>query len=94
MFEYRVTKYNPTLREADGAYRVGVPGGVSLLVTLPATFVSVGLPVEAIGLLLSVEALPDMFRTTANVSADMAATAVVGRHTKIPTPVAAVSSEA
>jgi proton glutamate symport protein len=73
---------------------VGVPGGVSLLVTLPATFVSVGLPVEAIGLLLSVEALPDMFRTTANVTADMAAAAVIGRHTKIPTPVAAVSSEA
>ena len=73
---------------------VGVPGGVALLVTLPVTFAAVGLPVEAIGLLLSVEAIPDMFRTTANVTADMAAAAVIGRPAKIPVGVAAVPSEA
>ena len=73
---------------------VGVPGGVSLLVTLPATFVAVGLPIEAIGLLISVEAIPDMFRTTANVTADMAAAAVLGRPAEIPIPIAAASSEA
>ena len=73
---------------------VGLPGGVSLLATLPAAFLAVGLPVEAIGILLAVEVLPDMFRTTANVTADMAAAAVIGRHTTLPAPVAAVSSEA
>lgn len=73
---------------------VGVPGGVSLLVTLPVTFLAVGLPVEAIGILLAVDALPDMFKTTANVTADLAAAAVIGHHTASPVPVEALSAEA
>src|SRR5215510_13916921 len=73
---------------------VGLPGGVPLLVTLPVTFLAVGLPVEAIGMLLAVDTLPDMFRTTANVTADMAAAAVIGRHTTSPASVAAVACEA
>jgi len=73
---------------------VGLPGGVPLLVTLPVTFLAVGLPVEAIGMLLAVDTLPDMFRTTANVTADMTATAVIGQHYAKPAPVVAVSSAA
>jgi Na+/H+-dicarboxylate symporter len=61
-------------------------------VTLQVIFVAVGLPVEAIGMLLAVDTLPDMFKTTANVTADMTAAAVIGRHNAKPAPVVAVSS--
>jgi Na+/H+-dicarboxylate symporter len=37
-----------------------------------------GLPVEGAGLLLAVDTIPDMFRTTANVTGDMMASVVLG----------------
>lgn len=49
----------------------GVPGG-SILIMVPV-LLSVGLPAEAIGILLGVDTVPDMFRTTANVTGTMAA---------------------
>jgi Na+/H+-dicarboxylate symporter len=40
---------------------------------------SSGLPVDAVGLLLAVDAIPDMCRTVTNVTGDMAVAAIVGR---------------
>jgi Na+/H+-dicarboxylate symporter len=38
-----------------------------------------GLPIEGAGILLGVDTIPDMFRTTANVTGDMTAAVVLGR---------------
>jgi Na+/H+-dicarboxylate symporter len=55
----------------------GVPGG-SILVMAPVLS-AVGVPVDGIGVLLAVDAIPDMFRTTANVTGTMTLAAVLGR---------------
>jgi Na+/H+-dicarboxylate symporter len=39
----------------------------------------VGIPAVGIGLLMAVDAIPDMFATTLNVTADMTAAAIVSR---------------
>ena len=49
----------------------GIPGG-SILIMAPV-LLAVGLPVEGIGILLGMDTIPDMFRTTANVTGTMAA---------------------
>ncbi len=54
----------------------GIPGG-SILIMAPV-LLSVGLPIEGIGILLAVDTVPDMFRTTANVTGTMAAAVIVG----------------
>ncbi|MEO7965449.1 MAG: cation:dicarboxylase symporter family transporter, partial [Gemmatimonadaceae bacterium] len=38
-----------------------------------------GLPVEGMGILLGVDTIPDMFRTTTNITGDMAAAVVLAR---------------
>ena len=38
-----------------------------------------GVPVEGMGILLGVDTIPDMFRTTTNVTADMAAAVTLSR---------------
>lgn len=48
----------------------GVPGG-GVLVMVPV-LLSAGLPVEGIGVLLAVDTIPDSFRTTTNITADIA----------------------
>jgi proton glutamate symport protein len=58
----------------------GVPHGW-LLVIAPLV-VALGIPAESIGLLIAVDAVPDIFATTLNVTADMAAAAMVSRQTK------------
>jgi proton glutamate symport protein len=57
----------------------GVPGG-SILAIGPVLLVA-GVPLEGMGLLLAIDVIPDLFRTTANVTGGMAAAAVVGRRT-------------
>lgn len=61
----------------------GIPGGW-LLIGAPI-FAAAGVPLQAIGMLLAVDAIPDMFRTTLNVTGDLAATAIVGRSTRVNT---------
>ena len=56
----------------------GIPGG-SILAMAPA-LLAAGLPVSGIGLLLAVDAIPDMFRTMANVTGGMTAAVVLGHH--------------
>ncbi|MFO8174899.1 MAG: dicarboxylate/amino acid:cation symporter [Gemmatimonadota bacterium] len=55
----------------------GVPGG-GVIAALPV-LMSVGLPVEGIGILLAVDTIPDIFRTTANVTGNMGAAVVLAR---------------
>jgi proton glutamate symport protein len=55
----------------------GVPGG-SILVMAPV-LTAVGVPADGIGILLAVDAIPDMFRTTANVTGTMAVAAFLAR---------------
>src|SRR5258706_8692441 len=55
----------------------GVPRGAFLM--LAPLFLAVGLPVEGIGILIAVDALPDIFATVLNVTGDLAAVAIVGR---------------
>jgi len=55
----------------------GVPGG-GVIAALPV-LMAVGLPVEGIGILLAVDTIPDIFRTTANVTAIMGAAVVLAR---------------
>jgi Na+/H+-dicarboxylate symporter len=55
----------------------GVPG-VGLIM-LSMVFVQVGLPVEAIGLILGVDRLLDMFRTSVNVTGDAVVSCIVAK---------------
>jgi Na+/H+-dicarboxylate symporter len=57
-------------------YSPGVPSG-GLFVMTPV-YVALQLPVEGIGLLIALDLIPDMFITTANVTADMAVAVVLG----------------
>ena len=55
----------------------GVPAG-SVIVMVPV-LLAAGLPPEGIGVLLAIDTIPDMFRTTTNVTADMTVASVLGR---------------
>ena len=55
----------------------GVPGG-SILVMVPV-LLAAGLPVDGVGILLGVDTIPDMFRTTTNVTGHMAAATILAR---------------
>jgi Na+/H+-dicarboxylate symporter len=55
----------------------GIPGG-SIIAMVPV-LASVGLPIEGVGILLGVDTIPDMFRTAANVTGQMAAATIVSR---------------
>lgn len=60
----------------------GVPAG-SIIVMVPI-LVSVGLPVEGIAILIGVDTLPDMFRTTLNVTGTMAVATAIGGRERVP----------
>lgn len=55
----------------------GVPRGAFLMLT--PLFLAIGLPAEGIGLLIAVDAIPDLFATVLNVTGYMAATTIVDR---------------
>ena len=60
----------------------GVPGGS--IIAMAPVLASVGLPLEGLGILLGVDTIPDSFRTTANVTGQMAVAVVVGRDANAP----------
>ena len=66
------------LATAVGA--AGLPSGASFFAPVVTLFMAVGLPVEVIPILFAVDTIPDMGQTAANVTADMAATAVVAKN--------------
>ncbi len=55
----------------------GVPRGAWLILT--PLFLEIGLPAEGIGILIAVDAIPDLFSTVLNVTGDLAAAAIVAR---------------
>jgi len=55
----------------------GIPGG-SIIAMVPV-LASANVPVEGIGILLAVDTIPDMFRTTANATGTMTLAAVLRR---------------
>ena len=55
----------------------GIPGG-SIIAMVPV-LAAVNLPIDGIGILLAVDAIPDMFRTTENVTGSMTLAAVLAR---------------
>jgi Na+/H+-dicarboxylate symporter len=58
----------------------GVPRGAFLMLT--PLFLAIGLPAEGIGILIAVDAIPDLFSTVLNVTGDLTAAAVVARGAK------------
>jgi Na+/H+-dicarboxylate symporter len=66
----------------------GIPRGAFIM--LAPLFVAIGLPVEGIGILIAVDAVPDLFATTLNVTGDLAAAALVAKGE--PALVSAISS--
>ena len=61
----------------------GIPRGAFIMLT--PLFAVIGLPAEGIGILIAVDALPDLFATMLNVTGDLAATAIVARGESSPT---------
>jgi proton glutamate symport protein len=55
----------------------GIPNG-SIIAMVPV-LVAAGIPVEGIGILLSIDTIPDMFRTATNVTGHMTAAAILAR---------------
>ena len=60
----------------------GIPGGS--IIAMAPVLASVGLPIEGLGILLGVDTIPDMFRTTANVTGQLAAAVIVSRRAAAP----------
>lgn len=75
-------------------YSPGIPSG-GLFVMTPV-YLAFGLPVEGIGLLIALDLIPDMFITTANVTADLSVAAILARWVEVPgaDPVQPVHSSA
>jgi Na+/H+-dicarboxylate symporter len=67
----------------------GVPRGAFIMLT--PLFVTIGLPAAGIGILIAVDALPDTFATTLNVTGDLAAAALVATADRQHRPVVAVA---
>jgi Na+/H+-dicarboxylate symporter len=55
----------------------GIPRGAFIM--LAPLFLAIGLPLEGIGILIAVDALPDTFATVLNVTGDLVAATLVNR---------------
>lgn len=58
---------------------VSLPGSISFVVSIGPIALAMGVPVEPLALLVAVEMLPDLMRTLANVTMDVAVTAATDR---------------
>ena len=65
---------------------VGLPGQVSFVTSVAPIALAMGVPIGALPLLIAVEMVPDIFRTLGNVTADIAATAVLARDETLDSP--------
>lgn len=63
---------------------VGLPGQVSFFAANAPAALALGAPIELLPLLLAIDTVPDTIRTVANVTADMAAAALVAARTPGP----------
>jgi Na+/H+-dicarboxylate symporter len=57
----------------------GLPGQVSYFTSIAPIAMAMGIPIAPLGMLIAVEPVPDMFRTLANVTMDVAVTGAVDR---------------
>lgn len=53
---------------------VSLPGTISYIASVAPVAIAMGVPIEALGLLIAVETIPDLFRTVGNVTMDVAVT--------------------
>ena len=60
----------------------GVPRGAFIM--LAPLFIAIGLPVEGIGILIAVDAIPDTFSSALNATGHLAAAAMVGERARRP----------
>jgi proton glutamate symport protein len=60
----------------------GIPGG-SIIMMVPV-LLAAGVPAEGVGLLLGVDTIPDMFRTTTNITGNVAAVVILARRRGAP----------
>ncbi len=60
----------------------GIPGGT--IIMMVPVLLAAGLPAEGVGLLLGVDTIPDMFRTTTNVTGDITAAVILAKHAGAP----------
>lgn len=80
---YRVPLHAPQLATIAvasvflGFASPGIPRGAFIMLT--PLLLAVGLPVEGVGILIAVDAIPDTFATVLNVTGNLAATALVAR---------------
>jgi Na+/H+-dicarboxylate symporter len=58
---------------------VSLPGTISYIASVAPVAFAMGVPIEALGLLIAVETIPDLFRTVGNVTMDIAITVGLGR---------------
>ena len=58
---------------------VSLPGSISFVVSIGPICLAMGVPVEPLALLVAVEMMPDIMRTLANVTMNVAVTSVVDR---------------
>ncbi|MFI5246129.1 MAG: dicarboxylate/amino acid:cation symporter, partial [Gemmatimonadales bacterium] len=58
----------------------GIPGG-GIIVMVPV-LLAAGLPAEGVGLLLGVDTIPDMFRTTTNITGNVTAAAILAKRSR------------
>ncbi|MDJ0641921.1 MAG: cation:dicarboxylase symporter family transporter [Erythrobacter sp.] len=58
---------------------VSLPGSISFVVSIGPIALAMGVPIEPLALLVAVEMLPDIMRTLANVTMNIAVTSVVDR---------------
>jgi Na+/H+-dicarboxylate symporter len=61
---------------------VGLPGEISFVASVAPISMAMGVPIELLGILVAVEAIPDIFRTLGNVAGDMSATVITSKGTK------------
>ena len=85
---YRVPLHAPQLATIAvasvflGFASPGIPRGAFIMLT--PLLVAVGLPVEGVGILIAVDAIPDTAATVLNVTGNLAATALVARRVAVP----------
>jgi Na+/H+-dicarboxylate symporter len=60
---------------------ISLPGSISYISSIAPICLAMGVPIEPLVLLVAVETLPDIVRTTGNVAMDVATTATVARRT-------------
>ena len=61
---------------------VSLPGTVSFFASIAPVALVMGIPIEALGLLIAVETIPDLFRTVGNVTMDVATTITVAARSR------------